>query len=137
MVASTDCPPLFLPRCMSRAHNVPPECDSYTTIQGGNPMHATVFSGAILGVDGLIVEVEVDIRGDQMAADFDVELLGQIPLDASIREQTDSGTPTVLADPESPAAGAYRNAAQRMAAALASQGRDYSAKFPKIVVEDS
>jgi ATP-binding protein involved in chromosome partitioning len=75
--------------------------------------------------------------GEEMAHDFDVELLGQLPLDASIREQTDSGRPTVVSAPDSTAAAAYRNAAQRMAAAQAVQGRDYSSKFPKIVIEDS
>ena len=75
--------------------------------------------------------------GERMAADFDVELLGQLPLDARIREQTDSGRPTVIADPESSAAAAYRDAARRMSAVLASQGKDYSSKFPTIVVEES
>jgi len=75
--------------------------------------------------------------GTQMADDFDVVLLGQLPLDAKIREQTDSGRPTVLADPDSAAATAYRLAAQRMAAAQAEQGRDYSSKFPNIVIEES
>jgi ATP-binding protein involved in chromosome partitioning len=75
--------------------------------------------------------------GEEMAQDFDVELLGQLPLDVSIREQTDSGNPTVVSAPDSAAAAAYRNAAQRMAAAQAVQGRDYSSKFPKIVIEDS
>ena len=72
---------------------------------------------------------------DAMVRDFDVELLGQLPLDASIREQADSGNPTVAADPDSAAAEAFRSAARRMAAALAMQGKDYSARFPKIVVE--
>ena len=72
---------------------------------------------------------------DAMSKDFDVEVLGRLPLDARIREQADSGHPTVASDPESAAAAAYRSAARRMAAALAKQGRDYSAKFPKIVVE--
>lgn len=75
--------------------------------------------------------------GEKMARDFDVELLGQLPLDATIREQTDSGNPTVIAAPDSVAAVAYRRAARRMAAAQAAQGRDYSTKFPKIVVEES
>jgi Mrp family chromosome partitioning ATPase len=75
--------------------------------------------------------------GELMAADFDVELLGQLPLDPKIREQTDGGNPTVAADPDSAAASAYRLAARRMTAAQAVQGRDYSSKFPKIVVEDS
>jgi len=75
--------------------------------------------------------------GEEMSQDFGVELLGQLPLDATIREQTDSGNPTVVAAPDSPAALAYRNAARRMAAAQAVQGRDYSSKFPNIVIEDS
>jgi ATP-binding protein involved in chromosome partitioning len=75
--------------------------------------------------------------GDKMAVDFDVELLGQLPLDARIREQTDRGEPTVLADPQSAAAGSYRHAAIQMAAAQAAQGRDYASKFPKIVIEES
>jgi ATP-binding protein involved in chromosome partitioning len=75
--------------------------------------------------------------GEEMAQDFEVELLGQLPLDAAIREQTDNGNPTVVSAPDSAAAAAYRNAAQRMAAAQAVQGRDYSSKFPKIVIEDS
>ncbi|MDJ0812567.1 MAG: iron-sulfur cluster carrier protein ApbC [Woeseiaceae bacterium] len=75
--------------------------------------------------------------GAQMAQDYDVGLLGQLPLDAAIREQTDSGRPTVAAAPDSAAAAAYRNAAQHMAAEQAAQGRDYSSKFPNIVVEAS
>ena len=73
--------------------------------------------------------------GQSMADDFDIELLGQLPLDASIREQTDSGTPTVVSAPDSPQADAYRSAARRMAARLAAQGKDYSHRFAPIVVE--
>jgi ATP-binding protein involved in chromosome partitioning len=75
--------------------------------------------------------------GQQMARDFDVKLLGQLPLDARIREQTDRGEPTVLAEPEGAAAQAYRHAAIQMAAAQAAQGKDYASKFPKIVIEES
>ncbi|MEO1201145.1 MAG: iron-sulfur cluster carrier protein ApbC [Pseudomonadota bacterium] len=72
---------------------------------------------------------------NRIAEDFDVGLLGALPLDAGIRAQTDAGRPTVVSDPGSAAATAYRSAARRMAAALAVQGKDYSAKFPNIVVE--
>ena len=75
--------------------------------------------------------------GEKMADEYDVQLLGQLPLDLSIREQTDSGRPTVVAEPDGAAARAYRLAATRMAARLATLGKDYSAKFPKIVVEES
>jgi ATP-binding protein involved in chromosome partitioning len=74
--------------------------------------------------------------GEQMADDFEIELLGRLPLEASIREQTDGGTPTVIADPESAAARAFRESAQRMTAAQAVQGREYRSKFPNIVVEN-
>ncbi len=74
---------------------------------------------------------------EQMSADFGVELLGQLPLDAGIRETTDAGRPTVVAAPDSAGARAFRRAARRTTAALARQGKDYSAAFPNIVVEDS
>jgi ATP-binding protein involved in chromosome partitioning len=75
--------------------------------------------------------------GDKMAADFDVDLLGKLPLEMRIREQTDSGRPSVIAEPEEAPAGAYRKTARRMAARLAARGRDYSSKFPNIVVENT
>jgi ATP-binding protein involved in chromosome partitioning len=71
-----------------------------------------------------------------MAADYEVELLGQLPLDLRIREQTDSGNPSVIADPDEAPAVAYRAIARRMAARLALQGKDYSRRFPNIVVEN-
>ena len=75
--------------------------------------------------------------GEQMASDFDVDLIGQLPLDASIREHTDRGSPTVVSDPDSVVATAYRNAARRMTSTLALASKDYRSKFPKIVIEDS
>lgn len=74
--------------------------------------------------------------GERMSAEYDVPLLGRLPLDPVIREQTDGGTPTVVAEPGGPAARAYRAAALQMAGALAARGRDYSRRFPNIVVED-
>jgi ATP-binding protein involved in chromosome partitioning len=74
--------------------------------------------------------------GQRMAGDFDVPLLAALPLAAKIRQQTDSGVPTVVSDPESAAALAYIEAARRMTSGLALRGKDYSSKFPKIVVED-
>ena len=74
---------------------------------------------------------------EQMVADFEIPLLGQLPLDARIREQTDSGIPTVMSDPESAGAKAYRALALQIAAAQATQKTDYSSKFGNIVVEDN
>lgn len=75
--------------------------------------------------------------GARMAAEYDVELLGQLPLDLRIREQTDGGQPSVVAEPDEAPAKAYLQTARKMTARLAMQGKDYSAKFPKIVVEES
>jgi len=72
---------------------------------------------------------------DQIVGDFDVPLLGRLPLDGRIREQTDSGRPTVVAEPDSSIAQAYRAAAWKLSAALAAERVDHSAKFGNIVVE--
>ena len=74
---------------------------------------------------------------DKIVQDFEVPLLGRLPLDASIREQTDSGKPTVVAHPDSPIAQAYREAAWRIGAAQAAERVDHSGKFVPIVVEPS
>ena len=75
--------------------------------------------------------------GKQMAQEYDVELLGQLPLEITIREQTDSGRPCVIADPQGAPASSYRQTAMRMTAGLAMRGRDYSSKFPNIIVENT
>ena len=83
---------------------------------------------------------EDDIFGtggaNKIVEDFDVPLLGRLPLDSRIREQTDSGNPTVVAEPDSGIAQAYREAAWRLSAALAAERVDHSAKFGNIVVEE-
>jgi len=75
--------------------------------------------------------------GARMAAQYGVALLGELPLDAHIREEADGGRPTVVAAPESSRARAYFQMARRTAAALARRARDRSSLFPKIVVEES
>ena len=75
--------------------------------------------------------------GAEMARRYEVALLGQLPLDISIREGADNGRPTVAAEPDSAIAMNYREIARRAAGRLAVEARDYSAKFPKIVVENN
>jgi len=75
--------------------------------------------------------------GARMAQQYGVRLLGELPLDAHIREETDNGRPTVVAAPDAPRTQAYLQMARRTAAALARRARDRSTVFPKIVVEDS
>ena len=75
--------------------------------------------------------------GEKMASEYDVELLGQLPLDIHIREQADGGEPTVKAMPDSRVAQIYKQIARKMAAKLAVKSKDYSAKFPKIVIQNN
>src|SRR5215471_14837272 len=75
--------------------------------------------------------------GERMAQEYGVRLLGELPLDAHIREEADGGRPTVVAAPDSPRARPYLEMARRTGAALALRARDRSALFPKIVVEET
>ncbi len=72
---------------------------------------------------------------EKIVTDYDTRLLGRLPLDARIREQTDSGQPTVVAEPDSAIAQAFREIAWRVGAAQAAERIDHSAKFGPIVVE--
>jgi ATP-binding protein involved in chromosome partitioning len=75
--------------------------------------------------------------GQKMAKDYDIEYLGGLPLDIRIREQADSGTPTVVADPNGAIAENYRAIARRVAVRIADRARDMSLKMPAIVVQNT
>ncbi len=75
--------------------------------------------------------------GEKMCADYNTEFLGGLPLDIRIREQADSGTPTVVADPEGNIARVYKQIARRIAVKVADMAQDHSAVFPKIVVQST
>lgn len=75
--------------------------------------------------------------GERMADDYSVELLGSLPLDITIRENADGGAPSVVADPDSAIAQNYREIARHMTATLSQQSKDYSVKFPNIVVQNT
>jgi ATP-binding protein involved in chromosome partitioning len=72
-----------------------------------------------------------------MAEQYHVDLLGQLPLDPRIRAEADDGNPSVATDPEGKIALAYREIARRVGARLSLQAKDYSAKIPNIVIEQS
>jgi ATP-binding protein involved in chromosome partitioning len=73
----------------------------------------------------------------KMAADFGVEVLGSLPLDIRIREQADSGRPTVVAEPDSDIASTYRAIARKVAVRIAGKARDMSLKMPTIKVQNT
>jgi ATP-binding protein involved in chromosome partitioning len=70
----------------------------------------------------------------RMCKEYGTELLGALPLDINIREQADSGKPTVVADPDGRAAEIYRAIARKLAIKIAESARDMTSKFPNIVV---
>jgi len=75
--------------------------------------------------------------GERLAAQYGVEYLGALPLDIKIREQADGGRPSVIADPDGAVSLIYRDIARKVAAALALRAKDYSARFPEIVIQNN
>ena len=74
--------------------------------------------------------------GAKMCADFGVEFLGALPLTMAIREQADSGRPTVVADPDGAVAQVYKDIARKVAIKIADKAKDMTSKFPSIVIKN-
>jgi len=74
--------------------------------------------------------------GSRMAEEHGVDFLGSLPLDIRIREQADSGNPTVAAMEDSQISAIYREIARKTAAKLATKAKDHSAAFPSIVIQN-
>jgi ATP-binding protein involved in chromosome partitioning len=74
---------------------------------------------------------------EKMCKDYNTEFLGALPLDISIREQTDSGKPSVVADPDGRIAEIYRKIARRVAVKISEQAKDMTSKFPNIVIQNT
>lgn len=74
--------------------------------------------------------------GEKMCRDYQVDFLGALPLDIKIREHTDSGRPSVIAEPDSQIAQTYRLIARKVAVKVAESAEDHSAVFAKIIMED-
>jgi ATP-binding protein involved in chromosome partitioning len=72
---------------------------------------------------------------ENIEADFQVPILGKLPLQQSVREQADQGIPIVIALPENKTSQIYHDIAIRMTAELAQQAKKPSSKFPEIVIE--
>lgn len=73
----------------------------------------------------------------KMCADYNVDLLGALPLDISIREQADNGNPTVINTPDSKIANIYKEIARKAAIRIANASLDHSSKFPNIVIQNT
>jgi ATP-binding protein involved in chromosome partitioning len=73
----------------------------------------------ILGVvENMSGEIFGTGAGEKLATDYNTEFLGSVPMDANVRVGGDSGRPTVVAFPESPAAQAFNEIAQKVAARI-------------------
>jgi ATP-binding protein involved in chromosome partitioning len=81
----------------------------------------------IFGADG----------GRRMAQEYGVDYLGGLPLTMAIREQADSGRPTVVAEPDGEITATYKAVARRIAVKIALAAKDFSARFPTISVSRS
>ena len=80
---------------------------------------------AIFGSDG----------GKALADKLNVPLLAQLPLSLPIRVAMDAGQGAALHSKETAIADLYQQAAWQVALKVADMGRDFSGRFPKIVVE--
>ena len=78
----------------------------------------------IFGADG----------GRKMAADYNMDYLGALPLNMQIRLQADNGKPTVVSDPDSDVAAIYKAVARKVAVSIAAKNKDFSSKFPSIKI---
>jgi len=75
--------------------------------------------------------------GQSMSEQYNVDFLGGLPLDKKIREEVDNGRPTVAVDPDSRISQIYRDIARRMTAKLSMRAKEFSAKFPNIVIQNN
>ncbi|WP_456417066.1 iron-sulfur cluster carrier protein ApbC [Thiolapillus sp.] len=75
--------------------------------------------------------------GKSMSEQYGVDFLGALPLEKRIREETDAGKPTVVAEPDCRTSEIYREIARKAAAKLAIQAKSYAAKFPNIVIQNN
>ena len=75
--------------------------------------------------------------GQKMCDQYGVDFLGSLPLNLSIREQADSGKPTVAADPDGAISAIYKTIARKIAIQVADISKDMTSKFPSIVVTNT
>ena len=74
---------------------------------------------------------------EKMGSDYEVDVLGHLPLDINIRMQVDGGKPTVVADPDGRVADIYKTIARKVAIKIADKAKDMTSKFPNIVIQNT
>ncbi len=73
----------------------------------------------------------------KMASEYSIDELGSVPIDINLRQSMDCGKPIVIEDKNSPISQAYFDIARSITAKISNLNKDFSRKFPNIVVEDS
>ncbi len=74
--------------------------------------------------------------GEKLSQEFNVALIGRLPLELAIRLQTDSGKPTVAVSPDSKTSLIYREIAQRIAVDVWEHAVNSSISIPNISIVD-
>ena len=75
--------------------------------------------------------------GIAMSKKNKVELLGSLPLDIAIRQNADSGKPSLVAEPSGKISEIYKEIARKATANLALKTKDFSTRFPNIVIQNT
>ena len=75
--------------------------------------------------------------GIAMSKKNKVELLGSLPLDIAIRQNADSGKPSLVAEPCGKISEIYKEIARKATANLALKTKDFSTRFPNIVIQNT
>ena len=75
--------------------------------------------------------------GIAMSRKNKVELLGSLPLDIAIRQNADSGKPSLVAEPSGKTSEIYKEIARKATANLALKTKDFSTRFPNIVIQNT
>ena len=74
--------------------------------------------------------------GEQMAEDFELPLLGRLPLTMEIRSALDEGNPTMMQSPDSSVAQSYRKMALRTVGELSVKPRSMTLQMPEILIQN-
>lgn len=74
--------------------------------------------------------------GEEMAKDFEIPLLGRLPLAMEIRSSLDEGKPTMMQNLESVLTQSYRSLALRTAGELSVMPRSMALRMPEIVISN-
>jgi ATP-binding protein involved in chromosome partitioning len=70
-----------------------------------------------------------------MAVDFEIPLLGRLPLAMEIRSSLDDGKPIMIDNPDSALANSYRSLALRTAGELSVKPRSMTLQMPEILIQ--